>query len=126
MAEPCSRFRGPERSRSPEAPAKQGLEGIASGRTAHGARSAREVHIEPLHPEVLLGVTGGIAAYRAAELCRLFVRDGLEVQVVMTPAAERFVGATTFAGSPAHRCSPTHRRPAARSTRTSTRPAPPA
>jgi phosphopantothenoylcysteine decarboxylase/phosphopantothenate--cysteine ligase len=48
--------------------------------------------------EVLLGVTGGIAAYRAAELCRLFVKDGLGVQVVMTPAAERFVGATTFAG----------------------------
>ncbi len=51
-----------------------------------------------LRQVVLLGVTGGIAAYRAAELCRLFVRDGLEVQVVMTPAAERFVGATTFAG----------------------------
>jgi phosphopantothenoylcysteine decarboxylase/phosphopantothenate--cysteine ligase len=48
--------------------------------------------------EVLLGVTGGIAAYRAAELCRLFVKDGLRVRVVMTPAAERFVGATTFAG----------------------------
>lgn len=49
-------------------------------------------------PDVLLGVTGGIAAYRAAELCRLLVKDGLEVEVVMTPAAERFVGATTFAG----------------------------
>jgi phosphopantothenoylcysteine decarboxylase/phosphopantothenate--cysteine ligase len=49
-------------------------------------------------PDVLLGVTGGIAAYRAAELCRLFVKDGLAVEVVMTAAAERFVGATTFAG----------------------------
>ena len=49
-------------------------------------------------PDVLLGVTGGIAAYRAAELCRLLVKDGLAVQVVMTPAAERFVGSTTFAG----------------------------
>jgi phosphopantothenoylcysteine decarboxylase/phosphopantothenate--cysteine ligase len=49
-------------------------------------------------PDVLLGVTGGIAAYRAAELCRLLVRDGLAVQVVMTPSAERFVGSTTFAG----------------------------
>ena len=48
--------------------------------------------------DVLLGVTGGIAAYRAAELCRLLVKDGLAVQVVMTPAAERFVGETTFAG----------------------------
>ena len=33
-----------------------------------------------------------------AELVRLLVKDGLGVQVVMTPAAERFVGATTFAG----------------------------
>ena len=55
-------------------------------------------HRQVIPAEVLLGVTGGIAAYRAAELCRLFVKDGLGVQVVMTPAAERFVGATTFAG----------------------------
>ncbi len=55
-------------------------------------------HRQVAPAEVLLGVTGGIAAYRAAELCRLFVKDGLGVQVVMTPAAERFVGATTFAG----------------------------
>jgi phosphopantothenoylcysteine decarboxylase / phosphopantothenate---cysteine ligase len=52
----------------------------------------------PGRTDVLLGVTGGIAAYRAAELCRLFVKDGLDVQVVMTSAAERFVGETTFAG----------------------------
>jgi phosphopantothenoylcysteine decarboxylase/phosphopantothenate--cysteine ligase len=43
-------------------------------------------------------VTGGIAAYRSAELVRLLVRAGVDVQVVMTPSAERFVGATTFAG----------------------------
>jgi phosphopantothenoylcysteine decarboxylase/phosphopantothenate--cysteine ligase len=49
-------------------------------------------------PEVLLGVTGGIAAYRAAELVRLLVRDSIAVQVVMTTAAQRFVGAQTFAG----------------------------
>jgi phosphopantothenoylcysteine decarboxylase/phosphopantothenate--cysteine ligase len=49
-------------------------------------------------PEVLLGVTGGIAAYRAAELVRLLVRAGVDVQVAMTPGAERFVGSTTFAG----------------------------
>ncbi len=47
---------------------------------------------------VLLAVTGGIAAYRAAELVRLFVRDGTAVQVAMTPSAQRFVGPTTFAG----------------------------
>jgi phosphopantothenoylcysteine decarboxylase/phosphopantothenate--cysteine ligase len=45
---------------------------------------------------VLLGVTGGIAAYKACELCRLLVRAGHEVIPVLTPGAERFVGAHTF------------------------------
>ena len=48
--------------------------------------------------DVLLGVTGGIAAYRACDLVRLLVRRGLGVQVVMTRSALRFVGETTFAG----------------------------
>ena len=46
--------------------------------------------------KILLGVTGSIAAYKACELVRLLVQDGAEVQVVMSPAAEQFVGATTF------------------------------
>ena len=46
---------------------------------------------------VLLGVTGGIAAYKAGHLTRLLVVAGAEVQVVMTPAATRFVGPDTFA-----------------------------
>jgi phosphopantothenoylcysteine decarboxylase/phosphopantothenate--cysteine ligase len=46
---------------------------------------------------VLLGVTGGIAAYKAAYLARLLRERGAEVQVVMTPAATRFVGPDTFA-----------------------------
>ena len=45
---------------------------------------------------ILLGVTGSIAAYKAAELVRLFVKNGDEVRVVMTPAATRFVGPLTF------------------------------
>lgn len=45
---------------------------------------------------VLLGVTGSIAAYKAAELVRLFVRHGDEVRVVMTPAATEFVSPLTF------------------------------
>ena len=45
---------------------------------------------------VLLGVTGGIAAYKACELTRLFVRAGHEVTPVLTPDAERFVTAHTF------------------------------
>jgi len=47
---------------------------------------------------VILGVTGGIAAYKAAELCRLLVKAGAEVQVVMTDAAQRFVAPLTFQG----------------------------
>ncbi len=45
---------------------------------------------------VLLGVTGGIAAYKACELCRLFVKDGNDVVPLVTPGAERFVTAETF------------------------------
>lgn len=45
---------------------------------------------------VLLGVTGGIAAYKACELCRLFVKDGLDVVPLVTPGGERFVTAETF------------------------------
>ena len=45
---------------------------------------------------VLLGVTGSIAAYKAAELVRLFVKGGDDVTVVMTPAAAKFVQPLTF------------------------------
>ena len=46
---------------------------------------------------ILLGVSGGVAAYKSCELVRLLVREGHDVQVMLTPAAERFVGETTFA-----------------------------
>jgi len=52
---------------------------------------------------VLLGVSGGIAAYKALELTRLAAKAGHGVRVVMTPAAQHFVGAASFegiAGSP--------------------------
>jgi phosphopantothenoylcysteine decarboxylase/phosphopantothenate--cysteine ligase len=45
---------------------------------------------------ILLGVTGGIAAYKSAELVRRLVERGAEVQVVMTASAREFVGSTTF------------------------------
>jgi phosphopantothenoylcysteine decarboxylase/phosphopantothenate--cysteine ligase len=45
---------------------------------------------------VLLGVTGGIAAYKACELTRLLVKAGHEVTPVLTPGAEAFVSAQTF------------------------------
>ncbi len=45
---------------------------------------------------VVLGVTGGIAAYKAVEVCRRLVDDGAFVSPVLTDGALRFVGATTF------------------------------
>ncbi len=46
--------------------------------------------------EIVLGVGGGIAAYKACELTRLFIKAGARVQVVMTRRATRFVGPLTF------------------------------
>ncbi len=46
---------------------------------------------------VLLGVTGGIAAYKACSLTRLLTLTGATVQVVMTRSATRFVGPDSFA-----------------------------
>src|SRR3954469_12967489 len=45
---------------------------------------------------LLLGVTGGIAAYKVAELARLLQRNNVEVRVAMTEAATRFVTPATF------------------------------
>jgi len=46
--------------------------------------------------KILLGMTGGIAAYKAAELTRLMVKSGADVRVAMTEAATRFVGTATM------------------------------
>ena len=54
---------------------------------------------------ILLGVSGGIAAYKAAELVRLFKKQGAEVRVVMTQSALEFVSPLTFqalSGNPVH------------------------
>lgn len=48
------------------------------------------------HKKIILGVTGGIAAYKAAELCRLLVKAGATVHVAMTDAAQQFVTPLTF------------------------------
>ena len=56
-------------------------------------------------PRIVLGVSGGIAAYKACELLRLFTESGHDVTVVPTEAALRFVGAPTWAalsGKPVH------------------------
>ncbi len=48
------------------------------------------------YKKIILGVTGGIAAYKAAELCRLLTKAGADVRVVMTAAAQQFVTPLTF------------------------------
>jgi len=45
---------------------------------------------------LLLGITGGVAAYKAAELARLLTQDGIDVQTVMTQSGCHFVGPVTF------------------------------
>jgi len=52
---------------------------------------------------VVVGVTGGIAAYKAAELVRLLVREAAEVRVAMTENATRFVAPLTFEALSGHR-----------------------
>ena len=47
--------------------------------------------------KILVGVTGSIAAYKAAILVRLLVREGAEVRVVMTPLAKQFITPLTLA-----------------------------
>ena len=49
-----------------------------------------------LNRRLLLGVTGGVAAYKVAELARLLQRNNVEVQVAMTDAATKFVTPATF------------------------------
>ncbi|HEY6530575.1 MAG TPA: bifunctional phosphopantothenoylcysteine decarboxylase/phosphopantothenate--cysteine ligase CoaBC [Cellvibrionaceae bacterium] len=59
----------------------------------------------PVRIKILLGVTGGIAAYKAAELTRLFKKLGAAVKVVMTPAAQAFITPLTLqalSGEPVH------------------------
>lgn len=57
---------------------------------------------ELLNKKILLGVTGGIAAYKAAELCRLMIKQGATVRVVMTQAAQEFIQPLTFQALTGH------------------------
>ncbi len=45
---------------------------------------------------IVLGITGGIAAYKSVELLRLFVKSGAEVQVILTPSAREFITPVTL------------------------------
>ena len=70
------------------------LEEVAAARssTATAARRSRPV------ARILLGVSGGIAAYKALELARLATKAGHAVRVIQTEASTRFVGTASFAG----------------------------
>src|SRR5579863_5705065 len=65
------------------------------------ASSERTFYNRPMR--VTVGVSGGIAAYKAAELVRALQRRGIEVHVVMTEAAAHFVQPLTFAALTGHK-----------------------
>src|ERR1700756_5543292 len=72
--------------------------------TIHGSR--RTVHVPLFYNRamrVTVGVSGGIAAYKAAELVRELQRQALEVHVVMTESATKFVQPLTFAALTGHK-----------------------
>ena len=83
----------------------QPLQSPAQTRVSHRRRAIRRhaAHRQPVaamsfeNARILLGVTGGIAAYKAAALTSTLVQNGAEVDVVMTAAAERFIAPLTFA-----------------------------
>jgi phosphopantothenoylcysteine decarboxylase/phosphopantothenate--cysteine ligase len=64
--------------------------------TAINATSTDEFMGELNGKHIVLGLSGGIAAYKAAELCRAMVKEGATVQVVMTEAAEHFMTKVTM------------------------------
>ena len=70
-----------------------------AGTVADGPRSERPPR-DPAHPlkgaRIVVGVAGGIAAYKAAQLVRLFDKAGATVDVAMTARAQKFVGPMTF------------------------------
>ena len=45
---------------------------------------------------IVIGVTGGIAAYKSAEIIRLFKKEGAEVRIVMTESAKEFITPLTL------------------------------
>jgi phosphopantothenoylcysteine decarboxylase/phosphopantothenate--cysteine ligase len=46
--------------------------------------------------KIVLGISGGIAAYKTAHLVRLFIKAGAQIQVIMTPASKDFITPLNF------------------------------
>ncbi|MGH2767363.1 MAG: bifunctional phosphopantothenoylcysteine decarboxylase/phosphopantothenate--cysteine ligase CoaBC [Actinomycetota bacterium] len=79
--------------------------GRDQGQVTSPPRRARQAGAPPFDlagARVVLGVCGGIAAYKVVELARELTQAGAEVRVVMTAAATRFVGAVTFSTLTGH------------------------
>ena len=83
------------RTRPPVSHRCMGAAETAHGRRARDPGPAGEHRAGPT-PRVVLGVCGGIAAYKAVEVCRRLVDAGAHVTPVLTADATRFVGAVTF------------------------------
>jgi phosphopantothenoylcysteine decarboxylase/phosphopantothenate--cysteine ligase len=66
------------------------------GMTKQANDQAREAGGDLAGKHIVLGLSGGIACYKAAELCRALIKQGASVQVVMTEAAEQFITAVTL------------------------------
>ena len=71
---------------------------MTAGKPPHPGSADAGVELDALQSKkVLVGVTGGIAAYKVIEVVRTLAQLGAEVHVIMTRSAQRFVGAQTFA-----------------------------
>ncbi len=75
---------------------------LRAGRAALSRGKPTSASAEPRPYRILLGVTGGIAAYKALELVRLFRKAGWDVQTVMTESARKFVGPESFRALTGH------------------------
>lgn len=60
-------------------------------------RVPKSIFMQLKDKNIILGITGGIAAYKSAFLCRLLIKEGANVKVVMTPSAKEFITPVTMA-----------------------------
>jgi phosphopantothenoylcysteine decarboxylase/phosphopantothenate--cysteine ligase len=78
------------------------MEAKGKGESGNGKVPTSDFPLSSSPLRVLLGVTGGIAAYKALELARLFRKAGWDVQTVMTESARKFVGPESFRALTGH------------------------
>ena len=78
------------------------MQAKGKGQSGNGKVPTSDFPLSSSPLRVLLGVTGGIAAYKALELVRLFRKAGWEVQTVMTESARKFVGQESFRALTGH------------------------